>query len=269
MRSRYNLAVFAKPTLSISLAGLNNDPAAPWFGGARAAISWAAAAGFRCIQLDATAPGIRPRELGRSARRDLAAFLRRSELSLSGVDLWIPPEHFMDPTRVSRAVDAANQAAELAGELARWSGGGGGFVSVVFPSGLAPDISGSLAESAMKCGAELADHRLAASPTAKGPDGAAVPSHISLGTGIDPAAALLAGQDPSILAARAGARLLAARLSDASLVSRVTPGSAGGRLDEMAYLAALSVAGFKRPLVLDLRGVSHQASAAAAVLGRW
>jgi sugar phosphate isomerase/epimerase len=261
------MAMLPKPMLSISLAGLSPDAAAPWSGGARAAISWAAASGLRCVQLDATTPGLRPRELDRSARRDLGAFLRRSELSFSGLDLWIPPEHFVDPARVSRAVEATKQAAELAADLSRTLDGGGAVVSIVLPHELSAEVLASIADHAIRCGAGVADHRLV--PAASPQERERAPERSPIGIGLDPAAALTAGHDPAVLAARAGQRLLAARLTDASLVGRVAPGSAGGRLDEMAYIAALSVAEFKRPLVLDLRGIPNQRAAAAAVLARW
>src|SRR5690606_35381914 len=75
--------------------------------------------GFRFIQLSATHPGLRPRELDQSARRDLLATLRRRERSPAGVDLWIPPEHFADAAQVDRAVAAAIAAIELAADLGR------------------------------------------------------------------------------------------------------------------------------------------------------
>ena len=75
--------------LSLSLAGLT-----PREGVAmepRAAIEWAAGLGYRAVQLDGAAAGVRARDLDRSGRRDLAALLRRLQLGFSGLDLWIPP----------------------------------------------------------------------------------------------------------------------------------------------------------------------------------
>src|SRR5690606_31973157 len=89
--------------IAISLAGLDQGgapPIVPWGAGARAAINWAAAAGWRAITLDATAPDTRSRALDNSARRDLASALRRAELAFAGLDLWIPAEHFTRPDTI-------------------------------------------------------------------------------------------------------------------------------------------------------------------------
>ncbi|MFM9144330.1 MAG: hypothetical protein ACKORL_02915 [Phycisphaerales bacterium] len=66
------------------------------------AFAWLSAAGIRGAQLSATQPGMRPRELGESARRDLRATLVRLELVASGIDAWIPTSHFTDPATVER-----------------------------------------------------------------------------------------------------------------------------------------------------------------------
>src|SRR5690606_31780409 len=63
------------PRLGIAMAGLDSErlglnPTAPHE--TRALIDWARASGFAAVQLNAAAPGIRPRDLDRSGRRDLA-----------------------------------------------------------------------------------------------------------------------------------------------------------------------------------------------------
>ena len=73
--------------LAPTLAPLGEQP--------RAALARLSKLGFRHVQLDATQPGLRPRELDRSARRHLAATLRRPEDSPIGVDLWVPASHFV------------------------------------------------------------------------------------------------------------------------------------------------------------------------------
>jgi sugar phosphate isomerase/epimerase len=253
----YNSAMIPRPPLSLSLSGLSRE--GPWGEGARSEIAWASSAGFRAIQLDATMPGIRPRELDRSARRDLAAILRRSELTLSGLDLWIPPEHFLSSSLVARAVEAAIQAIGLAAELSTLAGGSSTpVVSVLLPGELPADVLQSLADAALRASAEIADH-------------AAEPRHgpLPLRIGIDPAALLLAGVDVISTTSKAGSNLASARLSDASLAGRTAPLSPAGRLDAPAYAAALSVVAYSRPVVLDLRGVAEQPAAAARALERW
>jgi sugar phosphate isomerase/epimerase len=255
-----------RPTLAVSLAGLERDSGAPWAAGARAAIDWAAGAGFRAVQLDAAAAGVRGRDLDRSGRRDLAALLRRSQLALAGLDLWVPPEHFADPARSERAVAALTGAIELAADLARLvEGSPQAAVSVVLPAALDDEIRAAIEGAAQSRGTRLADHACHVGK-ADAPRSQPAPE-APLGIGIDPAALLLAGQDPAVAAAKAGAALVSARLSDASLVGRAPAGT--GRLDETAYLASLSVAGYGRPLVLDLRGVANQDAAARSALARW
>jgi sugar phosphate isomerase/epimerase len=270
--------------LTVSLAGLERDPVAPWAGGPRAAIEWAAAVGARAVQLDATAAGVRARDLDRSGRRDLASLLRRLQLTLSGLDLWIPPEHFLNPGRADRALAAAQSAVELAADLARLiDGSPPPQVSLILPDSPPAGLSEAITAAAVSRGARIADHAIRAIvsgqpasaspglvPGMPGPTVAAHPAQVSadspIGPGLDPAALILAGRDPAAAAARAAA-LVSARLSDASMTGRTVPGQ--GRLDLTAYLASLSVAGYARPLVLDLRGLPNQDAAARAVVQSW
>ena len=253
------------PPLAISLAGLERRDDAPWAAGPRAAIDWAAAAGFGAVQLDATAPGLRPRELDRSARRDLGALLRRAGLSLAGLGLWIPLEHLTDASRAERALEAILQAVELAADLARLGAGQPGpAISCVLPKGIPADIVAQLADAAGRTGVRIADHAV---PLTSAAEVSATNGGLDLG--IDPAAILLAGLDPAVAAARAGPRLASARWSDASLTGRIAPGSESGRLDLTAYLVSLTVAGYSRAVILDLRGIHDQASAAPDCLARW
>lgn len=234
--------------LSISIAGLAPAADAPWTVrdrvDARAAIAWVATH-TRDVQLDATLAGIRPRELDRSARRDLAALLRRLDLQLSGLDLWIPPEHFTDAVHQQRAIDATTAAIELAGELCSLVGPQSNpTVSLTLPEALTLETRNVLIDAALGRGVTLADHRLGAS--------ASVPA---IGLGLDPATVLLAGQDPAALAAKASAKLGSVRLSDATLVSRALPGDSGARLDVLALLATLQVIAFPHACVIDPRGL--------------
>lgn len=226
--------------------------------GAREAMAWAAGAGFRAVQIDVAAPGLRPRELERSARRDLAALLRRLELACSGLDLWVPPAHFGDPARVERACEAVEQACAMADELARLSDCAR-VVAVMLPAAPLAGVRERLDAAALRHGAALADH--AHPPTA-------APGLESLRVGVDPAAVLAGGGDPLTAVAGAGARLAAARLSDLTGAGRVCPGLPGGRLDASAYLAALDMSPQVRHVTLDLRQVPDSARAATDALAR-
>lgn len=248
------------PELSISISGLLSADGAPWTVrrevDPRQAIAFVASH-TRHIQLDATLAGIRPRELDRSARRDLAALLRRLDLTLSGLDLWIPPEHFMDPARQGRAIEAAIAAIELAAELGPLVGGASrAAISMTLPDAIAPETQAALVAAAQHQGVRIADHRLGA--TATGP---------SIGVGLDPAAALLAGLDPAAVAAKLGRSLTAARLSDATTITRCLPGDPGARLDLLALRATLDVIGYSHAIVADLRGLPLDAQTRAAA--RW
>jgi sugar phosphate isomerase/epimerase len=254
-----------RPALSLSLAGLSRDATAPW-ASARAAIAWAAEVGCRAVQLDAAAPGIRPRELDRSGRRDLAAFLRRSQLSLSGLDLWIPPEHFTDSARSDRAMEAALAATELAGEVGGLvAGSPPPVLSLSLPEALPAEARAALIARAEAIGARLADHTVRVQESA----GAGGDADSPLAIGIDPAALLLAGLDPALAVSRGGTRVASARLSDATTIGRTAPGSPGARLDQLAYLVSLSTAGYARPLILDVRGITDQQAAIVRIMSSW
>jgi hypothetical protein len=202
----------------------------------RAQTAFAHGAGYRAVQLNAAAPGLRPRELDRSARRDLAAFLRRHELGISGVDLWIPPEHFADTAQVDRAVAAALAAIEFATDIDRLmvgavtatTAGDGRAVCLSLPSGVNEAVVAALREKAIACAARVADFGGGVTP------GTIVEGVI--GPGYDPAAALLAGASVNAAGTvKLPAGLIAARLTDANTFGRVAPGASGGRLDVLAY----------------------------------
>jgi sugar phosphate isomerase/epimerase len=255
-----------RPVLSLSLAGLSRDADANW-GSARATIAWAAEAGCRAVQLDAAAPGLRARDLDRSGRRDLAAFLRRSQLTLSGLDLWIPPEHFTDPARSDRAMDAALAAIELAAEVGGLvAGASSPVVSLSLPEGLAEQARAALIARAEATGVRLADHAVRGRPAESQPP---PDPDALLAIGIDPAAHLMAGLDPAAAVLRAGRGVASARLSDATTIGRIAPGSPGGRLDQLAYLVALATAGYNRALVLDVRGIMDQQVAIVRIMREW
>ncbi len=241
------------PEISISTAGYLTGSPSP-----KAAIEEIHAIGVRGISLDAAAPDFRPRELTRSARRDLAASLRRRELEFTGLDLWIPPEHFADATHVHRAIDAVNQAAEMSSELAALVGGRSTpTVSVVLASDMNPTDRVAIGANAQRVGGIIADHQ---------PE---QDQHVSgIGIGIDPTMVLMTGHSPGKAVTRAGKNLASVRLSDLSAMGRCVVGSQGGKLDVRGYAGALIVAG-QEWIVLDVREMPEPRVAAALATQAW
>jgi hypothetical protein len=181
--------------------------------------------------------------------------LRRLELGFSGLDLWIPPAHFADRAQADRALAATSAALALAADLSRLLGSDGAVVGVTLPENAAPAIVDSLASEADRVGARVADHQW----PARGAEG-------PVGAGIDPAALLAVGADPAAEVSRLAAVPASARLSDFTPGGRVAVGE--GRLDVLAYRVALATKGYARALVVDLRGVRDQESAARGALER-
>jgi hypothetical protein len=252
--------------VALSLAGLDARAlGVPADNPTRGLVELGAQQGFRAVQLSAAAPGARARDLDRSGRRDLAATLKRRGLALSGLDLWIPREHLLEPATMDRALAAIGEAIDLAAELAALMGmvarGEGATValSVALPVELAAATRDELVRRGEVAGVALADH----TPWADEQAGTAP-------VGIDPAACLALKRDPGAEVLRAGKRLAAARLSDLSdLGLRVTPGERAGRLDLLAYGVALATAGYAAPVPIDLRAVADQAAALAACAKRF
>lgn len=239
------------PEPALALAALR-DAESP-----RAALDWAREAGFRHASLDGGAPGLRARELSRSARRDLASLLRRLELGFAGIDLWIPPAHFADPAHADRAVGAACEALELAAELHRLHPGVGGppTVSLALPASGAEAACEALEARAQACGALVADH---AHPAAARPL-----AHVLIG--VDPAAVLQAGADPaSVVSGAPPGSVIAARLT-------AWPPAPGrpARFDALSYAIALVTAGYRRPIVIDTRDLPDPRLGAAGALAAW
>lgn len=213
--------------------------------------------GFRYVQLSATQSGLRPRELGRSARRDLLVQMRRLEMQISGIDLWIPPEHFLDPAHVDRAVDAVLATLQLAGDLGRCP------VSLELPRPVddptLESVIEAIAEQALRVGVQVADHA--------GPD--APPDHF--GIGIDPAARLGRNEDPAQAVTANAERLVSARLCDlltSSMRGPIGEGQ-GARLDVLSYRVALSASGYDRPVVVDARQWSQPWPGLAQTARTW
>lgn len=238
--------------MSLALAGLKAPTTL------RAQVEWAASRGFRAVQLNAAAPDARPRDLGRSARRDIAAMLRRNELTLSGVDLWIPAAHYLEPQRADHAISSTCEAIDFAADLAQLTSG-----RAVLSLQLPEDRSGgallmqTLTERCQRAGARIADHNWPPAPASDVAD--------PIGVGLDPAAVLLAGgASPDQALAQVARRLVSARLSDIASTGRVVPGE--GRLSLLEYLIAVTTVPAVTPLILDLRGLNDQSRAVDALV---
>lgn len=218
--------------LSVTLAPLVYDMSGE---AVKSALDRVAALRLRRVQVAATMPGLRPRDLDRTARRDLLASLRRRELALSGLDAWIPAAHFTDAAHIDRAVQALTEIIALAADLERVP------VSLIMPND--DGIAQSLADAGQRAGVALADHAVPPS------------SRPGVGVGIDPAAYLAANKNPEDAVHAAGQRLVSARLVD--LLRSGMRGPIGSnhedRLDATAYKIALSVNAFQRPVIIDAR----------------
>lgn len=226
------------------------------------AVAWAALHGIRGIQLSATHPATRPRDLGASARRDLRAIVARHELEVSGIDLWIPAAHFTDPAHAERALDAVRAACTLASDLGRVP------LTVELPAPPPEGTPAAARDEAIAAVAAAADHSGILVADAAGARACPWPP---IGACIDPAALLAAGEDPVTVAARAGKRLVAARLVDLLRTGmRGAPGVGdGSRLDLLGYRIALETAGFTGLPVIDARQWNDPRGEALACARRW
>lgn len=232
-----------------------------------------AKAGFAAAQLDATLPGVRPRELSPLARRDLAGSMTRRGVQLAGIDLFIPRKDFLDDQKMDRAMAAALAGIELAGDLGRIP------LSLPLPvKQMDSSARGTLVEAADGRGVTLAIHAEdqldALSEWIKAVDRPA------LGMAIDPAAVLARQADADELIHRHSAQLVVARLSDFSITaggSAQDDAATGlrcivgqGELSVPSYRIALDLAKARRgPVVLDLRNMENVLAAAVAGKKAW
>lgn len=219
-------------------------------GSASDAIAEVAAMGLAAVQLDASDASMRPREMGSSARRDLAASLRRLGLRASGIDCFVPVERFADAAQVERAVQAVNGSIALAEALDRAP------VCLHLPAD--QTVAAELRREAERRGVALADFTL---PVLQG----------TAQVGVDPAALLAAGSDPVAHVAGMAGRVAAARVVDLLQGGMRGPIEQPGasRLDAMAYRLALEMAGFRGLPVIDCRQWVDARRAARACAERW
>ncbi|MFM1822227.1 MAG: hypothetical protein RI967_493 [Planctomycetota bacterium] len=242
-----------RPMLSATLAPLlRGEGALP----IREALARLSRLGYRGVQLAATDPETRPRDLSPSARRDLAAALARCELACSGIDLFIPPEHFTDGAFATRAFEAARDAIGLAADLGR--------ATVVLPDlDGAPELRATLAAEALHRGVRIAIPGRGPGGAAAGGSAAVAGSGVAetaaaggapsterfsepLSACVDCAASLAAGERPDASVLALGSALGAVRVVDLTRSGMRGPiGQKGeARLDVAALRVALDVVGF-------------------------
>lgn len=231
------------------------------------------ASNTRGITLDASTPDFRPRALTRSARRDLAASLRRRELEFTGLDLWIPPEHFADPTHTHRAIDALSQAATLTVELATLvAGRSQPVLSIVLPEEMNPTDRAAIGAIAQSTGALIADHQPQSSASSESTSESSPEPTPGIDIGIDPVMILLTGNSPgkaiTQASAHASTHLASVRLSDLNSMGRCPVGAPGSKLDLQSYAGALLVAG-KEWITLDLRALPDPIAATTQAHQAW
>lgn len=226
-------------------------------GTVRAAIEQLSAAGFGTVQLDATLPGLRPRDLDPRARKDLLAMLNRRGMRPGGIDLFIPRKHYVTAEHADRAMSAAISGITLAADLGRLP------VSLALPvKTMADDARRVLVEAADGHGVRLAVHAEDQLEALQAwVEEVDLPA---LGIGVDPAALLARGKDPTAVLMQVSKRLAVARLSDiergggsedeAGETVRVAVGD--GDLDVVQYRVAVDLASVRTgPVVLDLKGL--------------
>lgn len=243
----------ALPPLAATIEPLGPD--------ARESIAAVAAMGYRAVQLSATQPGMRPRELDAGDRRGLRGTLQRLGLVCGGIDLWIPPAHLSDPAHVDRAMSAVDGACGLAADLGRCG------VCVTLPERLQSESWHVLCATADRHGVRIADFCVRGT----GPEHHSEAPPELVGTGIDPAAILGAGLDPALHAASLGRRVCAARVVDLLASGmRGPPGEPeGARLDLAAFAASLALSGAAPACCADARQWADPRAGLQCTLARW
>ncbi len=253
-------ALDARPRVSATIAPLAraDEPLS-----LRESLAWASVTGFRAVQLSASDPATRPRDLGASARRDLRATLTRYELDCSGIDLFIPHAHWTDGRHFERAHDAVIAAIDLASELGRAP------VYAPLPSDTPADVVASLASHATTAGVHLLRTTESAAPAAATTN--AVLLSAPFAECLDCATALAEGSRPETLVARAGDRLGGVRLVDLLRSGLRGPilEPRESRLDALALKVALEISGFRGFPVLDARQWTAPKEGLEQSLERW
>jgi sugar phosphate isomerase/epimerase len=171
-------------------------------------------------------------------------------MTISGLDLWIPPRHFVDPVQMDRAASAVVDACDLAAELLQLLVGSDPVISTLMPADVSSEVLARLSAEADRRGVAIADHQW---PLRLASSSEGVVSGI--GIGIDPAAIIASGADAvgAVVALKTPPR--AARLREMTIDGNTVPGDPGGRLDVTAFAAVLSARGFQGHIVADVRGL--------------
>lgn len=206
---RPTVALDTRPNLAVTIHPLStaDEPLA-----VREAIGWVAGLGYRGVQLNAADPATRPRDLGPSARRDLAATLARHELACAGIDLFIPPAHFHDATQQSRAFDAVIAAIGLGADLGRAP------ITAPLPDDLSTGIRQAIASEAERLGVQVLIAPKLDPAGVVSPSRPTETKHASIdppfAAFVDCAAVLAAQASPEALVASLGDQLGAVRVVD-------------------------------------------------------
>ncbi|MCB9848965.1 MAG: hypothetical protein H6814_11180 [Phycisphaeraceae bacterium] len=236
----------ALPQLAMSTLGVPASHAP------RKLIERAAAEGFRAVLLDTARPGIRPRDLDRSARRGLASLLRRLELTLAGAELWIPPEHFASPEHCDRAVAAAQGAIDLLAELSGLIAADR-TLTLTLPAQGAEEAADAISGVALRAEVGIACPDRSAGGGEQRPP---------LGVCLDPMLLERRGEDAIAVLTGLTRPPQAARWSYRGSRRAQSP-------DPLAYASALSVVGFSGAVALDLRDAPDPDHDAQPALAAW
>ena len=228
------MAIDSRPNLAVTIHPLSttDEPLA-----VREAIAWVAGLGYRGAQLNAADSATRPRDLGPSARRDLAATLARHELACAGIDLFIPPAHFSDPAQQSRAFDAVIAAIGLGADLDRAP------ITLPLPDDLASGLRQAIASEAERLGVHILIAPKLETAKLGVNTGAGTAAAVSSSATPTPAQTLERPIEPPFAAFVDCAAVLAAQLSPEALVS-----SLGDRLGAVRVVDLLR-SGLRGPIL--------------------
>lgn len=213
------------------------------------------------VQLSAALKGIRPRELDTSARKDLRALMVRRGMMVSGIDLLIPDEDWVDSGKVDRALSAVNAAHVLAGDMGR--------VPLVINLPV-----GEVAEEIKEELVALADGRSVPLVVQVGEQAAELLAwvkqvdHPMVGVAVDPARQLQMKKNVVGTVSEFGDYLMVGRADDVgSDGMRCTLGN--GRLDVLAYQVSLSQCSKLKSVVMELRELSDPIASMHDGHGAW
>jgi sugar phosphate isomerase/epimerase len=228
-------------------------------------------AGFASVQLDATLPGLRPRELSGQGRRDLLGLFKRRDMILAGLDLFIPRRDLLDKAKVDRAMSAILAGIELAADLGRQ------LLSLALPvNELSEPTLATIVEAADARGVTLAVHAEDQLQALR--DWVTRVDLPVLGMGMDPAGVLAHHDTADEMVHRHARKLVGARLSDFQVTGGGNDASRSGlrcqvgqgELNLPDYRLALELAtGRHGPVVLDLRQMENVMLAATQGKEAW